>query len=239
MRQLLNTLFVLSADNYLSLDGENVVVSCDKQERARFALHTLEGIICFTYAGASPALMGTCAQRGIDLCFFSPTGKFLARTVGAERGNVLLRQTQYRIADDPWQSCHFARGFVLGKVYGRYTIHRRSFQGRQESRPSVLRISARRARPRNKTYMVRQGPRKRTYRHYGLCHSARPHNRACAYFCTRTAAILAGVGVFGDGRLYHDQGGPPHYKLSRLLLTHGQRRNQCEIAHRRSIAGRE
>lgn len=32
MRQLLNTLFVLSADNYLSLDGENVVVSCDKQE---------------------------------------------------------------------------------------------------------------------------------------------------------------------------------------------------------------
>lgn len=37
MRQLLNTLFVLSADNYLSLDGENVVVSCDKQERVRFA----------------------------------------------------------------------------------------------------------------------------------------------------------------------------------------------------------
>lgn len=125
------------------------------------------------------------------------------------------------------------------RAHGRYTIHRRSFQRRQESRPSVLRISARRARPRNKTYMARQGPRKRTYRHYGLCHSARPHNRACAYFCTRTAAILAGVGVFGDGRLYHDQGGPPHYKLSRLLLTHGQRRNQCKIAHRRSIAGRE
>lgn len=125
MRQLLNTLFVLSADNYLSLDGENVVVSCDKQERARFALHTLEGIICFTYAGASPALMGACAQRGIDLCFFSPTGKFLARTVGAERGNVLLRQTQYRIADDPWQSCHFARGFVLGKVYNaRWVLER-------------------------------------------------------------------------------------------------------------------
>ena len=123
--------------------------------------------------------------------------------------------------------------------YGRYTIHRRGFQGRQESRPSILHISARRARPRNKTYMARQGPRKRTYRHYGLCHSARPHNREGAYFCTRTAAILAGVGVFGDGRLYHDQGGPPHYKLSRLLLTHGQRRNQCEIAHRRSIAGRE
>ena len=91
MRQLLNTLFVLSADNYLTLDGENVVICCDKQERARFALHTLEGIVCFTYAGASPALMGACARRGIDLVFFSPQGRFLARTVGEERGNVLLR----------------------------------------------------------------------------------------------------------------------------------------------------
>ena len=67
MRQLLNTLFVLSADNYLTLDGENLVICCDKQERARFALHTLEGIVCFTYAGASPALMGACARRGVFL----------------------------------------------------------------------------------------------------------------------------------------------------------------------------
>ena len=54
MRRLLNTLFVLSENAYLSLDGENVVVSQDRQETARFALHTLEGILCFSYAGASP-----------------------------------------------------------------------------------------------------------------------------------------------------------------------------------------
>lgn len=125
MRQLLNTLFVLSADNYLTLDSENVVVTCGKQERARFALHTLESIVCFTYAGASPALMGACARRGIDLCFFSPQGKFLARTVGEEHGNVLLRQTQYRVADDPDQSCRYARGFILGKVYNaRWVLER-------------------------------------------------------------------------------------------------------------------
>ena len=32
MRQFLNTLFVLNESAYLSLDGENVVVSCDKAE---------------------------------------------------------------------------------------------------------------------------------------------------------------------------------------------------------------
>ena len=67
MRKLLNTLFVTSEDAYLTLDGENVVVNREKQEVARFPLHTLSGIIAFSYAGASPALMGGCAKRGVSL----------------------------------------------------------------------------------------------------------------------------------------------------------------------------
>ena len=54
MRQLLNTLFVTSEDIYLSLDGENVVANRDRQELARYPLHTLAGIVSFSYAGASP-----------------------------------------------------------------------------------------------------------------------------------------------------------------------------------------
>ena len=93
MRKLLNTLFVLTPESYLSLEGETVVVNQNGTEVARFPLHTLEGILTFSYAGASPALMGTCAERGIDLAFFTPNGRFLARTVGEERGNVLLRHS--------------------------------------------------------------------------------------------------------------------------------------------------
>lgn len=125
MRKLLNTLFVLSEENYLTLDGENVVVTCKKAEVARFALHTLENILCFTYAGASPALMGACAKRGIGLAFFTPNGRFLARATGEVNGNVLLRQQQYRTADSAEASCHIARGFILGKVYnGRWVLER-------------------------------------------------------------------------------------------------------------------
>lgn len=125
MRHLLNTLYVLSEDSRLTLDGENVVVKRGETEMARLPLHTLEGIISFTYAGATPALMGACAKRGVDLTFFSPYGKFLARTVGEEYGNVLLRQMQYRIADDPMQSCRYARCFILGKVYNaRWVLER-------------------------------------------------------------------------------------------------------------------
>ncbi len=125
MRRLLNTLFILSEDAYLSLDGENVVINRAQKEIGRVALHTIESILCFSYAGASPALMGACGRKGIDLCFFSPRGRFLARTVGNERGNVLLRQEQYRIADREDQSISYARNFILGKVYNsRWVLER-------------------------------------------------------------------------------------------------------------------
>lgn len=125
MRHLLNTLFVTSEDAWLSLDGENVVVNRDKTVVARFPLHTLQMIICFSYAGASPALMGACAQHDVGLAFCSPRGKFLARTSGISRGNVLLRRSQYRSADDPAESCRIARSMIFGKVYNaRWSIER-------------------------------------------------------------------------------------------------------------------
>ena len=125
MRKLLNTLYVMTKECYLTLDGENVVVSVDKIEKARIPLHTLEGIICFNYAGASPALMGACAARGIDLCFFTPNGKFLARVIGHERGNVLLRAQQHLISQSEAESCKYARLFIFGKIYNaRWVLER-------------------------------------------------------------------------------------------------------------------
>lgn len=125
MRHLLNTLFVTSEDIYLSLDGENVVANREKTVVARYPLHTLSAILSFSYPGASPALMGACARRGISLSFCTPRGKFLARVTGEANGNVLLRRTQYRVADDPAQSCAIACAMVFGKVHNaRWSIER-------------------------------------------------------------------------------------------------------------------
>lgn len=125
MRKLLNTLFVTSEDVYLALENENVVVMAERERRGQFPLVMLEGIVCFSYKGASSALMGACAKRGIQLSFMSPNGRFLARTCGEERGNVLLRKEQYRVSDDEEKSCRIARNFIFGKVYnGRWILER-------------------------------------------------------------------------------------------------------------------
>ena len=77
------------------------------------------------YAGASPALMGACAQRDVSLAFCTPRGRFLARVSGESSGNVLLRRTQYRIADDPGPCCRIARNMIFGKVHNaRWSIER-------------------------------------------------------------------------------------------------------------------
>jgi len=97
MRKLLNTLYVTSPDTYLSLDGENIVILKNEGAKIRVPLHNLESIVAFGYTGASPALMGTCAEKGIGLTFLTQRGLFLARVSGKIRGNVVLRRQQYRM----------------------------------------------------------------------------------------------------------------------------------------------
>lgn len=125
MKKLLNTLYVTSEDSYLSLDGENVVVSEHECELGRLPLHNLEGIVSFGYRGTSPALMGACAERNISLCYLSPQGKFLARISGKTKGNVILRDQQYKAFLDEERSLGIAKSCIIGKVYNaRYVVER-------------------------------------------------------------------------------------------------------------------
>lgn len=125
MRKLLNTLYVMTESCYLMLDGENIVIQNGEKALGRFPLHTLENVVCFSYKGASPALMGACAERKIGMSFFSPGGKFLARIIGKEYGNVLLRKEQYRISDDEQKSASYAKNMIFGKIFNcRWSVER-------------------------------------------------------------------------------------------------------------------
>jgi CRISPR-associated protein Cas1 len=125
MRILGNTLYVTTPDAYLSLDGENVVIQKSGNELRRIPLHNLDGIVAFGYTGASPALMGACAERGVALTFLTMHGRFLARVCGTEQGNVLLRKAQYRISDQAEKSAAIAKNMITGKLFNsRWVIER-------------------------------------------------------------------------------------------------------------------
>lgn len=116
MRKLLNTLFITTPEIYLSLKGENVVITKEDEQLGRLPLHNLEAICTFGYAGASPALMHACAKNNISLSFLSRSGRFLARVIGESKGNVVLRKTQYRISESELESTKVARNFIFAKV---------------------------------------------------------------------------------------------------------------------------
>lgn len=125
MRTLGNTLYITTPDAYLSLDGENVVIQKGGSELRRIPLHNLDGIVVFGYTGASPALMGACAERGIALTFLTLHGRFLARVCGTEQGNVLLRKEQYRVSDSEGKSAAIAKSMITGKLFNsRWVIER-------------------------------------------------------------------------------------------------------------------
>lgn len=122
MRRLLNTLFVTQPDHYLSLDGDNIVLKNDGSIVGRVPSLNVESVVTFGYTGASPALMGYCAERNISIVFLDRNGRFRARVIGSSQGNVTLRKEQYRVSDDEYRSAQIARNFILGKVYNQRWI---------------------------------------------------------------------------------------------------------------------
>lgn len=123
MKKLLNSLYILDETAYLSLDGENIVCKSDEKEKFRLPFANIEDIYCFSYVGCSPALMGKCADMGINISFISPSGKFLARVQGKTKGNIFLRKAQFERFAKP--DILLAQNTVAAKLSNtRYVIKR-------------------------------------------------------------------------------------------------------------------
>ncbi len=116
MKKLLNTLFVTLQGSSVVKEGENVVVREGDEVRLRVPVHGLGGLVTFGQVWCSPQLLFLCAERGVGVSFLSVNGRFLARVAGPVCGNVLLRRTQYRWADDPERSASIARDMITGKL---------------------------------------------------------------------------------------------------------------------------
>lgn len=143
MKQLLNTLYVTTPDAYLRLEGETVCVMIDKEKRLQVPLHHLNAFVLFDTM-MSPALMGRCAADGRSIIWLNRSGKFMARMEGPVNGNILLRQTQYRAADNVELSLKIAQRFIAGKIRNsRQVLMRGARDSKNEQEKTALVQSAR------------------------------------------------------------------------------------------------
>ena len=143
MKQLLNTLYVTTPDAYLRLEGETVCVMIEKEKRLQVPLHHLNAFVLFDTM-MSPALIGRCAADGRSIIWLNRFGRFMARMEGPVNGNILLRQAQYRTADNAEQSLNIARRFIAGKIRNsRQVLMRGARDSKNEQEKSALVHSAR------------------------------------------------------------------------------------------------
>lgn len=132
MKKLLNTLYITRQESYVHKERDTIVIKCGDDKLGQFPALTISNILCFGLVSVSPPLMGYCGESGIGLSFYTEYGRFLARVQGKQTGNVLLRRTQYRIADKPEQSNEIAKVMVGAKIANARTVLMREIRNHGE-----------------------------------------------------------------------------------------------------------
>jgi CRISPR-associated protein Cas1 len=137
--QLLNTLYVTTAQTYLRLDNDTLRVEVEQETKLRVPLHHLTAVVCFGHTGLSAPLMHRLAESGIALVLLDDNGRFKARLEGAVAGNVLLRQAQFARLTDPAFTLDMARACVAGKIKNtRQVLQRGAREAKQDDEAKAL-----------------------------------------------------------------------------------------------------
>lgn len=139
MAVLQNTLYITTPEAYLRLEGDTVCVMVEDQKRLQVPLHHLAAFVLTDPVMLSPALLGRCAEEGKSVVWLTRSGRFSARLEGPVSGNILLRQAQFRAADDAAQTLALARAVVAGKLRNsRQLLLRGARESADEAEKAVL-----------------------------------------------------------------------------------------------------
>lgn len=116
MKQLLNTLYIMTQGAYLSLDHETVRVEVGGELKLQVPLHHLGSIVTMGNVMISPFFLGKCADDGRSVVILDRNGRYKCRMVGKTTGNVLLRQAQHAAVLDEGKTVAIAAAMTAGKV---------------------------------------------------------------------------------------------------------------------------
>ncbi|WP_144822676.1 type I-C CRISPR-associated endonuclease Cas1c [Marinobacter piscensis] len=116
MKKLQNSLYITRQGSYVHKERETVVIEHERKKLMQVPIHSVSGLFCFGNVLVSPALMGFCGEKGVNLAFFTEYGRFYGRLQGRRSGNVLLRRAQY--SADETTSLEIARSIVAAKLVG-------------------------------------------------------------------------------------------------------------------------
>lgn len=213
--EVLNTLYIQTQGVYLRLEGDTLRIQHEDVTLRNVPLHHLGGLALFGNVLVSPYLLHRCAQDGLEVTWFSESGRFQGRLASPVSGNVLLRQAQYRALDNPSSSFYLAQRFVEGKLKNARLVLQRAVRERGETEALARALYEHEA-------ALRQLPQARTVDEVrGL-----EGNAASAYFAAFGDLLLSAEFRF-DGRNKR----PPRDPVNALLgFVYALLTTQCTAA---------
>ena len=116
MRQILNTLYVMTPNAYVHLESDTLRIEVEREKKLQVPLHHIGSVVCFGDVMMSPGAMHRCAEDGRSVVLLDRNGRFKARLEGPVSGNILLRQAQFRAADNSGFVLDTAKAIVTGKL---------------------------------------------------------------------------------------------------------------------------
>jgi len=115
MKQLLETIYILTPDSYVFHRNENICVLIGGEEKVSVPASRVEAIVFFGKNSLSTSLIWFCGTHNITVSFLNEYGRFYGRVCGPVSGNVLLRKKQY----DSMNNLQFSNQFVQDILYGK------------------------------------------------------------------------------------------------------------------------
>ncbi|WP_028114975.1 type I-C CRISPR-associated endonuclease Cas1c [Ferrimonas kyonanensis] len=135
MKPLQNCLYITKEGAYLHKERETLVVDQRLDGKVtklmQLPIHSVGAIFCFGQVMVSPQVMGFCGERGTSLAFFDRFGRYQARVVGQQQGNVLLRRAQFDFPEEKQLS--FVKAVVAAKLQSSRAVLQRHLRNHGHS----------------------------------------------------------------------------------------------------------
>lgn len=116
------TLYVDTPGAYLRKRGNRVVVTKESETLADVPLTDIDQVVVAGGVNASASLLNSLLYNGVPAHFITGAGRVIGWLNPCWNRNILLRQDQFRLAQDPEWKLKVAKSFVAGKVANMRTM---------------------------------------------------------------------------------------------------------------------
>lgn len=124
---------VQTAGAMVGMRGGEITVTLKSESLGKFPAEQVHAIYLYGAVQLTAQASVGCLERGIDVAYFSPAGRFLGLLRGLPESGVDARQGQYRLFGEPGTRLQLAREIIRAKIHNQRVLLMRNGEAPEET----------------------------------------------------------------------------------------------------------